>query len=684
MRGRKEGREKMRSKSVFKSAAVVILAAFLLTLAGCNFDSFYIRVALIEGVPETGETRTPLTLTGTVRPFFANSRDIAWSVKDAGTTGASISGNIINTRSDGTVTIRAVVANGIAQGKDFTQDFKIEFTVQKVITDIAVITQPAKLTYTEGEALDISGLVVTLTYDDDSTETTGFADFAETGITTNPAQGTALSLAHNGHTVMITGGNGAAYTDPLTVKKETEFISSVALTITDPVKNEKPSTDAGGGVGGHFTIGEISWSPPDNPFNGKTVYKAAVILTADEGFKFPDSVIATVNGNDAAASANTGTTVTISYEFAETSDKVITGITITSQPEKLAYTEGETLNLSGLKVTLDFDIGPPEEAAYSTFNYYNIEADPPHGTALSTAHNGQQITITGGLGIAHTNPLTVTGTPTISVTGVTLDHSALTMIIGGTETLTASVLPSNANNKNVTWSSGNTSIADVTDGEVTAIAAGTAVITVTTEDGDKTAKCTVTVNKKPGAAVAAPVITWNAAEKRIDAAEVTAPDNGQKVEYNISKANDGSGLEAWQDGRSFTVSSAATYYVYARSKENTDYYAGAPNISHGLYVVSQGINIEFTLGESPTVNTGVVISRSGSNGPDTATLTVSNSANYTGITWYYNNTLLGNGATVTLDSSNPAYNMIGRKFIRVEAWKGGVPYITNVEFEVKP
>ena len=80
------------------------------------------------------------------------------------------------------------------------------------------------------------------------------------------------------------------------------------------------------------------------------------------------------------------------------------------------------------------------------------------------------------------------------VTGVKLNKNTTTIKVGGTETLTATVEPANATNKAVTWSSDNISVATVdANGLVTAVAEGSATITVTTEDGSKTASCTVTV-----------------------------------------------------------------------------------------------------------------------------------------------------------------------------------------------
>lgn len=93
--------------------------------------------------------------------------------------------------------------------------------------------------------------------------------------------------------------------------------------------------------------------------------------------------------------------------------------------------------------------------------------------------------------------VTVETAPIINVTGVTLNKTSLELQVGKNETLTATVAPSNAANKNVTWSSSNSGVASVSNGLVTAIAAGTATITVTTEDGNKTATCSVTVTSGP-------------------------------------------------------------------------------------------------------------------------------------------------------------------------------------------
>jgi hypothetical protein len=85
------------------------------------------------------------------------------------------------------------------------------------------------------------------------------------------------------------------------------------------------------------------------------------------------------------------------------------------------------------------------------------------------------------------------GSNKVAVTSVSIKAST-NLIIGRTETLSPTIQPSNATNKDVTWSSSNSTVASVNDdGLVRGVAKGSATIKVTTKDGDKTAECVVTV-----------------------------------------------------------------------------------------------------------------------------------------------------------------------------------------------
>ena len=90
----------------------------------------------------------------------------------------------------------------------------------------------------------------------------------------------------------------------------------------------------------------------------------------------------------------------------------------------------------------------------------------------------------------------------VAVTGVTLKKTSISIQVDDKETLIATVLPEDATNKNISWKSDKPEIASVNaNGKVTGVAEGEATITVTTEDGDKTATCLVTVEAVPVVAV---------------------------------------------------------------------------------------------------------------------------------------------------------------------------------------
>ena len=114
-----------------------------------------------------------------------------------------------------------------------------------------------------------------------------------------------------------------------------------------------------------------------------------------------------------------------------------------------------------------------------------------NGKVNAVAPGTANITVTTQDG-SHTATCAVTVTQ--PVTGVTLDPTSLSLFTGDTATLTATVEPENATNKNVTWSSDKPEVATVENGKVTAVKEGTATITVTAQDGSGVStSCSVTV-----------------------------------------------------------------------------------------------------------------------------------------------------------------------------------------------
>lgn len=171
----------------------------------------------------------------------------------------------------------------------------------------------------------------------------------------------------------------------------------------------------------------------------------------------------------------------------------VRSIAISSTGHKTAYQIGEPLDVTGLTLTVTMS----NNSEYLV----PVAAGMVSGFNSSAAAQGQSLTVTyGGKTTAYTISISDgTGTGPIAVTGVTLNKSSTTLTVGSSERLAAAVSPNTATNKNVTWASQNTAVATVdAAGTVTAVSAGTAVITVTTEDGGKTASCTVTVSPNEG------------------------------------------------------------------------------------------------------------------------------------------------------------------------------------------
>ena len=109
-----------------------------------QWETTHIPVTNITNVPTTATVNIPLTLTGTVTPSNATYKTIVWSVKSAGTTNATISGNVFTATSSGTATITATIQNGIAIGTPYTKDFTIVVNAGFVaVTDITNVPTSA-------------------------------------------------------------------------------------------------------------------------------------------------------------------------------------------------------------------------------------------------------------------------------------------------------------------------------------------------------------------------------------------------------------------------------------------------------------------------------------------------------------------------------------------------------------
>ena len=176
--------------------------------------------------------------------------------------------------------------------------------------------------------------------------------------------------------------------------------------------------------------------------------------------------------------------------------------------------------------------------------------------------------------------LTVTVSNTVPVTSVTLNRSSLSLEEGHSASLSATVCPDNATNKNINWESSNNSVATVSNGVVTAIATGTARITATAADGSGHHDCCSVIVTKDvmvtNVSITPSSTSLNVGESCYLNATITPNDATNKTVYwhssnpDVATVNPNSGL--------VTAQNAGTAIIYATALDGSDI-AGTCSIS---------------------------------------------------------------------------------------------------------
>ena len=201
------------------------------------------------------------------------------------------------------------------------------------------------------------------------------------------------------------------------------------------------------------------------------------------------------------AKETTGTaqaTCTVTVQNDAPVDKKVNSIDLSATSRSLNLTNKKTADIT---VTVNPDDATNKSVIWSiSDDAVTLGGSNNDSTRTVTAQKGGTATITvtaqDGSNVSNSIEITVTDDTPVPVTGVSLNKNSLSLTVGGKDTLIATVAPTNASNQKVNWSSSNDKIASVdSSGNVTAVAQGSATITATTEDGQKTATCSVTVTQ---------------------------------------------------------------------------------------------------------------------------------------------------------------------------------------------
>ena len=425
-----------------------------------------------------GETET---LTATVRPDNADNRKVTWSSDK--TEVATVDGN-------GKVTaVKAGEAVVTVTTEDGGRTATCKVTVRAKTVNVTEVTlDRTELTLTEGET---ETLTATVKPDNaDNRKVTWSSDKTEVATVGGDGRVTAVKAGEAVVTVTTEDG-GKTATCKVTVKAKAVGVTEVSLDKTELTLTEGETETLTATV------------KPDNADNRKVTWSSDKTDVATVG---GDGRVTAVKAGVAVVTVTTedgGKTATCKVTVKA---KAVNVTEVTLDRTELTLTEGETETLTA---TVKPDNADNRKVTWSS-DKTEVATVDGNGKVTAVKPGEAVVTVTTEDGGKTATCKVTVKAKAVSVTDVTLDKTELTLMEGETETLTATVRPDNADNRKVTWSSDKTEVATVGgDGRVTAVKAGEAVVTVTTEDGGKTATCKVTVKAKTVPVTGVDVKPWS-------------------------------------------------------------------------------------------------------------------------------------------------------------------------------
>ena len=391
-------------------------------------------------------------LKATVLPEDATNKNVSWFSSNEGVATVSSTGTVF------------ALAAGTSVICVKTEDGGFEAQCQVVVT-VAVsglTLDPAELTLDEGESKTITATITP----SDATDQEVLWESSDTSVATvDGGQVTGVKAG----TAVITattkdGGKTASCTVTVIAHAKSVSLNKTSLRLEKGTSETLQATV----LPENTTDKSIVWSSSDE----------SVAKVAEDGkvtAMGPGNATILVETVDGGKQAECAVTVTVSVS------------SLSLDPSDLQMKVGET---STLALTIS-----PEDATERDITWSSSSpsvATVKDGVVTAVKSGSTRITAKAGNGISATCDVTVI----VPVTGITVSPQALVLEQYSSGKITATVSPSGATDKSVTWKSSNTSVATVSDGTVQALTPGTVEITATTVDGGYSATCSVTVEKE--------------------------------------------------------------------------------------------------------------------------------------------------------------------------------------------
>ena len=391
-----------------------------------------------------GET---VQITATVIPSDATDKNILWS--SANPSVATVSnGGLVTAVAEGSTEITASAGGKKASCK---------VTVSKKVVEVSSVElNKTELSLVKGA----SETLIATVNPADATNKTIIWDSRDASVASVDGDGKVTALA-GGTTVITAMASGKVASCTVTVSVPVE---SIGLDQTSVTLAENESITLTATVGpADATDKTVTWSS-SNP----------AIATVEDG------KVTAIKEGSATITAKAGEKTATCQVTVKKSAIPVESISLDQTSLSLISGESERLT-----ATVKPDNATDKTVTWSSSNTSVVDVDQrgevrayEAGTAVITAKAGDK-------------SATCTVTVTVPVDRITLDRAAVSLKVGESVKLTATIKPSDATDKTITWSSSNPAVAKVENGTVTAISEGSAVITA--KAGEKSATCSVTV-----------------------------------------------------------------------------------------------------------------------------------------------------------------------------------------------
>ena len=440
----------------FTASCIVMVNAAVIAVEGVTLDK--------ESVDLT--VGGDITLTATVKPDDATDKEVSWTTSNDKV--ATVENGKVTAVGAGDATITVTTKDG-----GFTATCKVTVTNAVIaVTGVTLDKESAELTI--GQTLK---LVAEVAPENASNKTVTWSSDASS-IAKVDQSGTVTAIAEGSATITVETEDGEFFaTCDVTVVAGTVAVSGVTVSPTSvSLKVDETASLKATVEPAEATDKTVSWSS-----------SAPEIASVDDN--------GTITAH-AEGSATITVTTTDGKKTATCAVTVVDDAAVVVSAIELNLTELE-LKVGGgkeIKATVKYSDGTTstkENVEWTTDNEDAIDLDEGWVDALEVGV--ANVTASFG-GKSATCVVTVISNVTVvNVTGVSLNKTEASITKNGSLTLTATVTPTNATNKNVTWSSSDEKVATVDGGVLTVVGLGTTIITVTTEDGEKTATCEVTI-----------------------------------------------------------------------------------------------------------------------------------------------------------------------------------------------